>query len=57
MDRKQGLEPAVSGIISNYRQDQGNKLLLVIRDTLLEQAIVHYHLQGASIIHHLKDLT
>lgn len=45
-----GLEPAVSHIIRQYQSETGKgKLLLVIRDTLLEKAVEKYGLDGATI--------
>jgi nucleoside-triphosphatase THEP1 len=51
MENKSGFEPAVSEVISRYRNQPGtSKLLLVIRDTLLNAAIEHYELQTAEIL-------
>lgn len=51
LDRKTGLEPAVSAIIHPYKTgiQQGN-LLLVIRDYLLDDCIAYYGLQDAKVI-------
>ncbi|OSZ78837.1 hypothetical protein CAP35_11475 [Chitinophagaceae bacterium IBVUCB1] len=47
-----GLEPAISKIISLYntRQVQHNKLLLVIRDYLLDDARLHYKIENATVL-------
>ncbi len=51
MENKSGFEPALSNIISLYRQQSGtSKLLLVVRDTLLNAAIEHYELADAEIV-------
>jgi nucleoside-triphosphatase THEP1 len=47
-----GLEPAVSEVIMHYN----GKLLLVVRDSLLEKAIIHYRLIEPVIVHNLKTL-
>jgi len=53
-----GLEPALSRIISYYQSaaDIETRLLLVVRDTLLDQAIDKYRLQNAHVIHSLQDI-
>lgn len=51
MDEKQGLEPAVSEIISYYQSNRVEaKLLLVIRDYLLADAIQYYGLKEAKVL-------
>lgn len=46
-----GLEPAVSTLIHHFRRDAGHsKLLLVVRDYLLQEVIHHYELQEATVI-------
>jgi nucleoside-triphosphatase THEP1 len=50
--RKQGFEPAFSNFLSAYNHAGKGTLILVIRDYLLEEAIQHYHLTQAKIIHH-----
>lgn len=47
-----GLEPLLSDIIYLYksRKDSQNKLLLVIRDYLLDEARVHYGIENATIL-------
>lgn len=49
-EQGEGLEPAVLQTIAAYRQQKNNRLLLVIRDTLLEQALRKYALYGCNII-------
>ena len=49
-EQGEGLEPAVLQTIATYRQQKDNRLLLVIRDTLLEQALRKYDLYGCNII-------
>jgi nucleoside-triphosphatase THEP1 len=58
VEQHTGLEPAVSRIISYYHNasDINARLLLVVRDTLLEKAIDKYHLQDAHVIHSLQEL-
>jgi molybdopterin-guanine dinucleotide biosynthesis protein A/nucleoside-triphosphatase THEP1 len=52
MDKQSGLEPAVSAVIKNAKTKASNtKLLLVIRDYLLNDAIQYYGLQGATVLH------
>ncbi len=52
MDKQSGLEPAVSAIIQKAKTQASNtKLLLVIRDYLLNDAIQYYRLEGATILH------
>lgn len=56
LDRKEGLEPALSEVIRHYNAGKGTgRLLLVIRDYLLEPCIAHYQLQDA-VIWHRTDL-
>jgi nucleoside-triphosphatase len=55
IEQNAGLEPAVGAIIQHYKTSD-KKLLLVIRDTLLEKAITHYELQDAIVVHNLNDL-
>ncbi len=51
MDRKEGLEPAVTNIINHFKtQPSQTKLLLVIRDYLLNDAINHYGLEHATVL-------
>jgi molybdopterin-guanine dinucleotide biosynthesis protein A len=52
MDRKQGLEPTLSRIIKLYEKQPNRlpKLLLVIRDYLLADAILDYQLQNATVL-------
>jgi nucleoside-triphosphatase THEP1 len=51
MDRKDGLEPAISELIHHYKTHPiESKLLLVIRDYLLQPAIDFYGLEEANIL-------
>ncbi len=51
LNQQQGLEPSVSKAIAWFKQHQGEqKLLLVIRDYLLLEAIAHYQLQEAILV-------
>ena len=52
-----GLEPALGQVLARYRQAGTGRILLVIRDTLLAQAISRYGLQGAQVVERLKYLT
>jgi molybdenum cofactor guanylyltransferase len=48
---KTGLEPALGEVINHFKTHPSDKkLLLVIRDYLLAEAIEHYGLQGASLL-------
>lgn len=53
-----GLEPEIVKIIRHYRYAKltNNKLLLVIRDYLLDKAIALYSLNGATIISNMRQL-
>jgi nucleoside-triphosphatase THEP1 len=52
-----GLEPELSDTIEFFkRNDSAGKLILVIRDTLIEKAIKKYDLEAAKIVHSLKEL-
>ena len=56
-EQDRGFEPALSEAIKKFKQQNGNgKLLLVIRDTLLEQAIKKYELQAATVVHSPETL-
>jgi nucleoside-triphosphatase THEP1 len=51
LHKKSGLEPAVSAIIHHYNvKTNKGKLLLVIRDYLLEESIKHYKLEEAVLL-------
>ena len=51
ISEQKGFEPVVTEIIKKFQATPTiTKLLLVIRDTLLEEAIKHYHLQNASVV-------
>ena len=46
-----GFEPELGAFLQNFKQDSKNKLLiLVIRNTLLADAIEKYELEGASVL-------
>lgn len=46
-----GFEPELGELIQNFKQASDDKLLiLVIRNTLLEAAIVKYHLEDAAVL-------
>jgi nucleoside-triphosphatase THEP1 len=48
-----GLEPALSQCITNFKQRKDEStLILIVRDYLLEEVIVNYELEKASIIGH-----
>ena len=53
-----GLEPAISQIISLYKNNPpaDSKLLLVIRDTLLDKAMNKYGLSDAQVINSLNSI-
>ena len=46
----QGLEPAISEILQNYKLSRDHRLLLVVRENLIEEVIKHYQLQNISRI-------
>ena len=49
--RNEGLEPPLSGILNNFiKRSPQTKILLIIRDTLLDAATEKYHLQNAEVI-------
>lgn len=51
MNKNTGFEPAVKELIAIYKQDTGNaKLLLVIRDYMLEQSFTHYGLDQGMVL-------
>jgi molybdenum cofactor guanylyltransferase len=51
IDQIKGLEPAISEVIKHVQTKQSNtKLVLVVRDYLLQEAIEKYHLQDAIIL-------
>ena len=52
-----GFEPAVSELIKDVKEgSRKEKLLLVIRDSILETAVEQLHLDEAVIVNELKDL-
>ena len=40
-----GLEPMVMDIFKNYKRSEKHQLILVVRETLLEDVVSHYNLQ------------
>lgn len=51
MDRKEGLEPILSNLVHHFKtQPTSTKLLLVIRDYLLQDAIRYYGLEDAQLL-------
>jgi len=51
MNRNTGFEPAVKELVEIYKQETGNaKLLLVIRDYMLEQSFAHYGLNSDMVL-------
>ena len=49
--QNEGLEPQLSGILNDFSEHSPQtKILLIIRDTLLEAATEKYHLQKAAVI-------
>ena len=53
--RREGLEPALGAIVEHYKRS-GSNLLLVVRDSLLEEVVRHYNLENSVVIHHLNDI-
>lgn len=49
--RGEGLEPQVSSILSDYPRSRKNRIILVIREQLLEEAIKFYRLEDDTYIH------
>jgi nucleoside-triphosphatase THEP1 len=49
--RGEGLEPQVSQILKEYPRTRKNRLILVIRDQLLEKVLEHYNLSETARIH------
>lgn len=57
LHRNEGLEPALGALIRRYKEDkQIGRLLLVIRDSLLDEAVRHYGLQNAAVITRAEQL-
>jgi len=48
----QGLEPMVSNILQNYERSQKHRLILVVRESLLERVISHYGLEDLYMTDH-----
>jgi nucleoside-triphosphatase THEP1 len=46
-----GLEPAITEIFQNYNLIRNRRLLLVVRENLVEQVIKHYQIQNITGIH------
>lgn len=53
VEQHTGFEPAVTDLINYCRENIQTKLILVIRESLLQKAIEKYSLQEAEIINHL----
>jgi hypothetical protein len=54
IEQDTGFEPALSALIKKYQQPATpGKLLLIIRDTLLEKAMHKYKLYGATVLNQL----
>ena len=41
-----GLEPMVGKILNEYKRTKNNRLIIVVRENLLEKVIEHYKLHG-----------
>ncbi len=50
LEQQMGFEPGLTQIVRDYQAGKKGKLLLVIRDSLLEKAVNHYQLQKAEVI-------
>lgn len=51
INRKEGLEPAVSSLIEYVKHNSTSpKLMLVVRDYLLEEAMTHYQIEDAILV-------
>lgn len=51
LEQETGLEPSISSIIKKYKTGKSEgKLMLVVRDSLLEKCIDHYGLDDAEVI-------
>ena len=48
----QGLEPMVSHLLQNYQRSENHRLILVVRDHLLEAVVSHYQLQDTYLADH-----
>lgn len=55
--KDEGLEPMISTIIKSAKKQSHTKLIIVIRDYLLEEAIVKFNLQNAKVIKLVETLT
>jgi nucleoside-triphosphatase THEP1 len=57
IEQDTGLEPELSDAIDFFKKsNSAGKLILVIRDTLIEKAIKKYDLGRVEIVHSLKEL-
>lgn len=57
LEHQQGFEPELSGLINRYKESKdGGILILVVRDTLLTQAIIHHGLEEAHIVSSIDQL-
>ena len=51
-----GFEPILTEVIDAYKSLKNKKLLLIVRDSLLQEAINKYGLQDAIVVNDLKSL-
>lgn len=56
LEQQKGLEPTLSELIAHAKKLTDTRLLLVVRDSLLEKALLHYRLNDALIVNQLTDL-
>ena len=49
--RGEGLEPWIGKILNQYQRSRKNRLILVIREKLVDQVIKHYKLENDCMIH------
>lgn len=57
IEQHAGLEPALSATVEFFKGNKNtNKLILVIRDSLVEKAVKKYDLEDAIIVHSLKEI-
>ncbi|RLD27688.1 MAG: hypothetical protein DRI54_00655 [Bacteroidetes bacterium] len=54
--RGEGLEPTLSKIIKKSEKANNIKLLLVVRESLVNQVIEHYRFDNIKIINNIKEL-
>ena len=55
--KREGLEPTLSDIIKEAEERDDIKLLLVMRESLVNQIIKHYKLDNIKIINNINELT